>query len=74
MKHRERVCDDGAMVGERCVRATHKIYTPWKRETEGGKDCIYVGERVGEKPHERERERGSVRERDICIGRKKLGL
>jgi hypothetical protein len=43
------------------VRATHKIYTPWKRETEGGKDCIYVGERVGEKPHERER--GSVREK-----------
>ena len=37
------------------MRATHKIYTPWKRKTEGGKDCIYVGGRVGEKPHERER-------------------
>ena len=45
------------------MRATHKIYTPWKRETEGGKDCIYVGERVGEKPHEREIETERERER-----------
>ena len=48
MKHR--VCGDGAMAGERCVRSTHKIYTKWKKETEDGKDCIYVGETVGEKP------------------------
>ena len=44
------------------MRTTHKIYTPWKRETEGGKDCIYVGERVGEKPHKIERERKCARE------------
>ena len=42
--------------------ATHKIYTPWKREIEGRKDCIYVGERLGENPHERERERKCARE------------
>ena len=53
------------MARERCVRPTHKIYTQWKKETEDGKDCIYVGERVEGKPHERERE--EVSERGICI-------
>jgi hypothetical protein len=49
---------------------THEIYTPWKRDTKGGKYSIDVGERVGEKTHERE----GVRERDMYIGREKLTL